>query len=76
MAEKAYPDKLTTCARGNRFNSGSLQRQGYIAGANAVLEEIEKIVQYNKGDDNRPWLLRGNHLYNEITKKINELKGE
>lgn len=48
---------------------------GYKNGANAVLEEIENVLQYNKGDD-RPWLLRGNHLFNELQKKIKSLKIE
>lgn len=44
-------------------------------GANAVLEEIERVAVINKGDD-RPWLLRGNHLYNVLMDKIKQLKGE
>lgn len=33
-AERFYPDKIVTCARGNRFNSGSIQRKAFIEGAN------------------------------------------
>lgn len=49
--------------------------RNFVAGANAVLEEIESVMQYNKADE-RPWLLRGNHLFNELQKIIKELKGE
>lgn len=47
----------------------------YKYGAMVVVHEIESILQYNEGDE-RPWLLRGNHLYNELMRKIKDLKGE
>lgn len=62
-------------AQGLEFDAIGHTEKTYLAGAYAVLEIINKTIQYNKGDE-RPWLLRGNHLYNELVKKIKELKGE
>jgi len=44
-------------------------------GANAVLEEIESVLKEDECND-RPWLLKGERLYNKLATKIKELKGE
>lgn len=74
LAIEAYPMRELT-AFGNQVDALQFQRLAFMEGANAVLEEIESVMQYNKADE-RPWLLRGNHLFNELQKIIKELKGE
>lgn len=72
MAKERYDFRKSTNPK-NR----PLVMRGFFAyqeGANAVLDIIEKVMQYDKSDE-RPWLLRGNHLYNELVKKIKELRG-
>ena len=50
-------------------------KRAYQYGADAILEEIERVAVIDKGDD-RPWMMRGNHLYNVLMDKIKQLKGE
>lgn len=51
------------------------EKNAVIFGANAVLAEIESVLKEDEGND-RPWLLKGERLYNKLATKIKELKGE
>jgi len=52
-----------------------IAQTSFEAGANYVLEEIESVLKEDECND-RPWLLKGERLYNKLATKIKELKGE
>ena len=78
MAEKKYPIKITA-GLGCSYDMNKLSRDGYIAGANAVLEEIEKCSSYEAFcQARRMEFIPNEHFWklHQIREKIKELKGE
>lgn len=68
-AENLYPDKKVVLARGNTcLSCGRVKRESFEAGANYVLDEIEKLT------NNQNWCAFPKQSHKELKELIEQLK--
>lgn len=58
--------------QGSSFDDACMMKPAYIAGANAVLKEIEKAMDLGEP----PYLISTEQAYYQVIQKIKELKGK